>query len=448
MERVLKFLGTLIKKIPKYLLVYIIIVTLVIGLVMNKKANFYKKNKDQVKLKTYNDRLALVDNMEDGMSFRVKLIEEAEESIDICYYLINNSNAGTIFLDELVKAADRGVKVRFITNKFNSSFRGSNKWREEILANHPNIEFYYYKNPWYNFYKIQDITHDKVIIADGKYLVTGGRNIDDRFYIKDDGMVDDLDILVERKSDSSSIDNYMAYYEDLLKAKPAKLVEASETGYDDLRENLKEALANTDKSIISKEDVFDRLKFRDVKMNFVHNSLDKVVKEPDILLYLGELNKNSSTTDWISPYVIPTKALVKLGNFDKKDPKINFYTNSAKSTPNYPGFGATLSYKSRTDKYGDMYSYKGQGSIHTKAVLYDDDVSAVGSFNLDPRSSYLSTETMAIVESEEFQEDLRNYLETRDMTTWDEAKKDKPPMVKSIALFIVRIFMYYFSPIV
>lgn len=203
MEGILRFLGNLLKTLPKYLLIYIVVVTLIIEAFMLIKANAYKKDKNLGEIKKYDDKLALVDNLNDGINLRIELIDRAKESLDICYYNVENSNTSTVFLDHVIDAADRGVKIRFITNKFNSSFRGRSSWRQEVLANHPNIDFYYYKNPWYNFYKLQDINHDKVIIADGAYLITGGRNIGDRFFIENDGMVDDLDICVVRKEKAS-----------------------------------------------------------------------------------------------------------------------------------------------------------------------------------------------------------------------------------------------------
>ena len=428
MKNILRSLGKILKKLPKYLLIYIIIVTLIIEIQMIKKANDYRKNKNPGKLPKYDDKLALVDDMNDGINLRLELIDEAEDSLDICYYIIDNSNTSTVFLDHLIKAADRGVKVRFITNKFNSNFRAKNSWREKILVNHPNIDFYYYKNPWYNFYSLQDMNHDKVIIADGTYLLTGGRNIGDRFFIKNDKMVDDLDICVIRKSKTSSIDNFMAYYEDLINLKHVKKVKSKNIDYEKLRIKLRASLEETDKSFIKEENVLEKLAFRDVKMNFVHNTLGEVVKNPEIAYHLGLLGENSKSIKWVSPYIVPTRPIRQLLNL-QNDKKIDFVTNSAVSTPNYPGFGATLAYKSRTDKFGDFYSYKGEGSIHTKAVLFDDGISAIGTFNLDPRSAFLATETMAIVDSDEFQNDLSAYVENLDKTRWDEAAKDKPPRI-------------------
>lgn len=448
MKNFFKFLGSFLKKFGKLLFFYILAVSIIIAVVMNRKAKNYRDSKAAQKLDSYDDELALVDDINDGYRIRLELLRKANESLDICYYLYDNSNTATVILDEIVKAADRGVKVRLILNNFNSSFRAGESWRREILSNHPNIEFYYYQNPYYNFYKIQDINHDKVIIADETYLLTGGRNIADRFYIKDDEMVDDLDICVKRKSKKSSIDNYMAYYEELLNVKPVKKVSPTDTDYDELRGKLESALDEIDEAFFKPGEVIDRLKFRDVKMTFVHNGLNKTVKEPKIMYELGELLEKSESVTWLSPYIISTRPVRSLGNFNKEEKKIDFITNSSKTTPNFPGFGATLAYKRRTARYGDIYSYVGKGSIHTKAAIFDDGITAIGSFNLDPRSAFLSTETMAIVDSQDFQDDLNKYVESRKTTTWDEASKEDVPIGKTIALFIVRIFMYVFSPLV
>ena len=47
------------------------------------------------------------------------------------------------------------------------------------------------------------------------------------------------------------------------------------------------------------------------------------------------------------------------------------------------------------------------GSTRIKAVLVDDDISIVGSYNLDMRSTYLDTELMLVIESPELNEQIR-----------------------------------------
>ena len=45
--------------------------------------------------------------------------------------------------------------------------------------------------------------------------------------------------------------------------------------------------------------------------------------------------------------------------------------------------------------------------MHTQAVLIDDRLSVVGSYNLDMRSTYLDTELMLVIDSEKLNQQIR-----------------------------------------
>ncbi len=47
-------------------------------------------------------------------------------------------------------------------------------------------------------------------------------------------------------------------------------------------------------------------------------------------------------------------------------------------------------------------------AVHTKTVLIDDNISIVGSYNLDMRSTYLDTELMLVIESKRLNEEIRD----------------------------------------
>jgi putative cardiolipin synthase len=51
-------------------------------------------------------------------------------------------------------------------------------------------------------------------------------------------------------------------------------------------------------------------------------------------------------------------------------------------------------------------------SLHTKAAVIDEKIAVVGSFNLDPRSNYINTETSVIVHDEKFAKALASVLHT------------------------------------
>lgn len=51
-------------------------------------------------------------------------------------------------------------------------------------------------------------------------------------------------------------------------------------------------------------------------------------------------------------------------------------------------------------------------AVHTKTVLVDDNISIVGSYNFDMRSTYLDTELMLVIDSEELNAHIREMNET------------------------------------
>ena len=60
------------------------------------------------------DRVELVESGEEGAIVRIRLIENAKESIDISYYSLQDGTFTKILLGSIMDAADRGVEVRMI----------------------------------------------------------------------------------------------------------------------------------------------------------------------------------------------------------------------------------------------------------------------------------------------------------------------------------------------
>mgnify|MGYP000146392303 FL=1 len=58
-----------------------------------------------------------------------------------------------------------------------------------------------------------------------------------------------------------------------------------------------------------------------------------------------------------------------------------------------------------------VHEYLGPHSNHTKAVLIDDRLSIVGSYNLDMRSTYQDTELMLAIDSEALSAELREEID-------------------------------------
>ena len=96
----------------------------------------------------------LLDSNEDGLQWRLTLIDSARHSIDVQYYLWYGDDAGRILAKRLLDAADRGVKVRMLVDDLNTLFSdaGSIAMRDRTAAlmdAHPNLELRLF-NPWSN----------------------------------------------------------------------------------------------------------------------------------------------------------------------------------------------------------------------------------------------------------------------------------------------------------
>ena len=86
---------------------------------------------------------------DNSMVARAWLSESAEKSIDIQYFIFSADNVGLIAIDYLLRAADRGVKVRVIVDDIMVEADA-----DELLAidAHPNIDIRIY-NPTSNIGK-------------------------------------------------------------------------------------------------------------------------------------------------------------------------------------------------------------------------------------------------------------------------------------------------------
>jgi len=96
----------------------------------------------------------LLDRNEDGLRWRLALIDSARHSIDVQYYLWYGDAAGRILAKRLLDAADRGVKVRMRVDDLNTliSDAGTVTLRDKVAAwmdSHPNVELRLF-NPWSN----------------------------------------------------------------------------------------------------------------------------------------------------------------------------------------------------------------------------------------------------------------------------------------------------------
>ncbi|MBO9668437.1 MAG: phospholipase D family protein, partial [Bdellovibrio sp.] len=125
---------------------------------------------------------------DDAFVARVTLARMADHSLDIQYYIWNSDLTGYIMMDEILEAADRGVRVRILLDDLNL---GPYEKTLRILSLHPNV-YIRLSNPFANrYFRILDLTrlsdidrrmHNKVFIADNEAAIMGGRNIGNEYF--------------------------------------------------------------------------------------------------------------------------------------------------------------------------------------------------------------------------------------------------------------------------
>lgn len=82
---------------------------------------------------------------------------------------------------------------------------------------------------------------------------------------------------------------------------------------------------------------------------------------------------------------------------------VTIMTNSITSTPNPLAFSGHMRQTEKLISNGfNLLEYTGPHSVHGKTYIFDNRISMIGSFNLDARSSFLSTESMIVIGSTEF----------------------------------------------
>lgn len=168
----------------------------------------------------------------DAVNVRLSIIESAKSSLDISYYKLVDGEFAEVFLASVLEAADRGVQVRIILDGMmqTGNIRGEISQVLDAFGSHPNIDIKLYEpvNPL-NPIAWNSRLHDKIILVDRKFGLVGGRNIEDRFYLKEtsgDSFTKDRDVLIHYAgpavSGASVLDDMQDYYDELWDYKHSK----------------------------------------------------------------------------------------------------------------------------------------------------------------------------------------------------------------------------------
>ena len=269
--------------------------------------------------------------------------------------------------------------------------------------------------------------HDKLFIIDEELALVGGRNIGDKYFSAQGakGASNDRDVLVftdnPKNREASVLKQMNVYYQyvwdhPFTKNAGGKLSGRKEKKGEQQRKKAIHLLKNAkdvyplsiDKAFNWKKDAYPT-----DKVYFLYNPHQRFNKDPLIWKEIVSLSDQAKSIYLESPYIVPTKKM--LAYVDKKKITVDHWkvvTNSVASTPNLVAFsGYWANRKDIIHLVDELYEYQPKTeSLHGKTYLFDGRISLIGSYNLDARSTFLNTETMVLIDSEEFAHFLQDEL--------------------------------------
>ena len=487
-------------------------------------------------------RVCLLEHGHEALVARVNLIRSARKSIRIQTFIWRPDEAGRWLVWELIRAVkQRGVEVEILIDQMFSDQDAS--YVAFLTSIDPKFKIKLY-NPNLNriqpstldtlidlasdFQRVNTRMHNKVMIVDDQIVITGGRNLTNKYFDYSLGLnYKDRDILVVNSDCGPIVDSFRQYWQSDWSVPASKLLDVAEALNDgnfrqyatkedfDLRGLFEDAdLQASDPAYVQK--VFNSQLMPVEQIEWVFDDPKKQgaldpEKGNDIAATLGNLVGSAQESILIqSPYVVLSNRAIRLFSALKgtrPNLQVAISTNSLAATDSWFTYAANykekrvylqdLGFDLREFKpipqdihemmeYGNLLRRRptpseaklskpqfrvdkslapfsidvpGEGSIrrtnrlndhlgippylclHGKSLVVDDEVSYVGSYNLDPRSGSYNTEVGLIVRDPAFAIKLRRLIE-RDMSPRNSyfiGVKKGLPILRSLNLLFYRI---------
>jgi putative cardiolipin synthase len=394
----------------------------------------------------------LLDQSFDALTARLALIDSAVSSLDIQTYLWYPDHTGRIILERAILAANRGVQVRLIVDDLLTI--GQDQFISE-LDQRPNIEVRLF-NPWKDrstlsrggemiaeMERLNTRMHDKLLIADGRAAVVGGRNIGDHYFgLSHDYNFHDLDLLGFGYIASQANEMFDHFWNSKWVVSAVNLDVEPDPDYVrqawvDLqaKNRAAEELKPFGVEVRDWQELASQLaeKLHVGKSLLVYDeTADNTIAQNVAEKMFGFMNLAQKELLITNAYIIPAQSSIDfIQSLTERGVKVRILTNSLAShdvpavNSHYKGWrddlinaGAEL-YELRADPaiqaIVDVPPVKGEFTgLHTKSVVVDREYVFIGSMNFDPRSANINTEAGAFVRSPALAADLAAVME-RDM---------------------------------
>ncbi|TMH98964.1 MAG: phospholipase D family protein [Betaproteobacteria bacterium] len=388
---------------------------------------------------------------------RMEMAALAEKTLDVQYFAIQSDDTGRLFIQGLLDAADRGVRVRILLDDSNAVGRDA-----EIgaLTAHPNIELrvfnpFSYRGPLefmraaefaLNEKRLTYRMHNKLFVVDNEIALTGGRNIGDGYFAASQTVeFGDYDLLIAGPMVRQLSGSFDAFWNNKLAIPLQNLVvfKPNKERLDAYRESLRSHRAKMEGSTYTRP-VSDGGPVANIlsgkrpliwaRAEAIYDSPEK--QKVDSGKQAGQLLREQvesaaaavkSELLVATPYLVPGDEGMRLfTGLRSRNVRVRVMTNSLQSTDAPITFSAYERYRVPLLEAGvELYEVRphlgapdvpGGGSLksssatpfalHAKVFVFDQRQVFVGSMNYDERSRRLNTELGILIESPELTKEV------------------------------------------
>ena len=408
----------------------------------------------------------ILEKGEESLLGRAWLTQNATQTIDVQYFIWSSDNIGTLAAEQLLSAAERGVRVRVLVD---DTLIDAQDKTLLLLSAHPNAHIRIYNpnlrvgvnfwermgNAFTKFRSINQRMHDKTAIFDNAAGITGGRNMADEYFDFDhEYNFRDRDVLLLGPAVADMTENFEEFWnsefahpvetllEDIGKGITAADIEKKSRDLHAYALDPKHFKPQIREAISSAPDKFpgivDAMSWEDVLFisdipgkNSGEEGLGGGGESTEQLINAVKSAKSSILIQ--SPYLVMPEGGIELFEaLVDQGVRIRISTNSLASTDNIQAFSGYHGQRKALREAGvELYEFNPYPAIrdelierfpeiavrnpifaiHAKSMVIDDRIVFIGTFNLDPRSANLNTEVGMLADSLELAKQLTASIE-------------------------------------
>jgi putative cardiolipin synthase len=376
----------------------------------------------------------------DGFRARAQIIDVAQRTLDLQYYIFRGDETGRMLTDHLLRAAERGVRIRVLIDD-GDTVAGD----EQILRlnNYRSAELRIYNPGKYrghvrfvrrlefvlNAGRLDYRMHNKLLVADNAVALIGGRNIGNQYFqIDPESQFADDDVFAA----GPIVPELSRTFDEFWNSALAIPAEALGRAHHSRARAMKPGGIDYAALIASGEPFADimsgKLPLAWAPAQLVYDSPDKKQVASGAVpgaLIVPEVEKViravQSEMLLVTPYLVPSEEELRaLRELRERQVRVRILSNSLESCPEISAQSGYDHYRvpllrsgvelyevrsllgsSRGSGQSSKISRYGNYALHGKLYVFDRERVLIGSMNFDQRSQRINTEIGLIISSPE-----------------------------------------------